>query len=861
MSAHFAGSIGSADRRRRRMAQESPVELSPAIKERSVRVPRKPESAAEEDAAPVARRRRLTLIPHAWWLINILAAANVLAWGFLIWTGTTNWSENANLQELANLKSGASVRYFSVLQLLLTAQLSLLIYWYRSMSRKDFMGRYRIWGWAGLFWAAVCLATATNTNFSDIRSLLTRMHLDAWRPDVTCWLLPLSIGVVAIYRVLRREVRQSRPSLIAWEISFALGIFAASLHLGLDSLIPKPARLAVTTAAGTLWQVSLVISCLIHARFVVHISNESPPRHPSRGTMAIRWANRRINRVGERILATQLPVRLKRKQENDQSVTATDPQSGSSAAKKRKSVAAKSGQDSSETSNDNSTENSSGGRTWKLLPSRASLAAFKVAVLSKFKRSGVADADGLTTQSSSSTSALSSVSRPDLNETVEAGGVPQKTRTWSLSPTKAFGRAKSALTSRFKRADHATNDDNAPATETPKSETSETPESSKRRIFPSGWSFSGIKSGLQSRLTKKERPSDPQATAATSSPVAKAAPVAKPAIDSGKPETPVGEKKSLWDRLKRNKQTETAAEAPVTKPIPPKPTPVADKAESSDTEKKSGWGWPKRNKQTETTSEAPAKAPAAKPAPPKPAPAAEKSDSSDAEKKSGWGWPKRNKQKETTAEAPAKAPAAKPAPSKPAPVAEKSDSSDTEKKSGWGWPKRNKQTETTAEVPAKPPATPATPQEKEPRKSLLPAGSSWMKSKSNEGESLRADPPVEPSQKVPTPHVAPANSPTKPLEPVKPVVQAVAQPVVQAAAPFMEYEVHEPAPIEDSHDDRGKRSKDKRAKQKNRSTQGEFGDSEESYGEDDEYGQGNSRNQGGRNKNKKQKKQRHDDYE
>lgn len=855
MSAHFAGSIGSADRRRRRMAQESQLELSPAIKERAVRAPRKSEATIEEETAPVGRRRRLTLIPHAWWLIGVLSFANILTWGCLIWTGTAQWSENAGLQELANLKSGATVRYFSVLQLLLTAQLSLLIYWYRSMSRKDFMGRYRIWGWAGLFWAAVCLATATDTSFSDVRSLLTRINLDAWRPDVTCWLLPLSIGVVAIYRVLRREVRQSRPSLIAWEISFALGILAASLHLGLDSFIPKSARFAVTTAVGTLWQVSLVISCLIHARFVVHISNESPPRQPSRGTIALRWANRKINRVGERILATQLPIRLKRRLIGEQNETAETPQPDSTGRKKKKTIAPTPTQ-ISEAANHDAAEGKTSNGTWKRLPSLAGVTAFKQAVLSKFKRTEVPDTDEASALSPSSAQASPSVSQPAVHTKTQNSTDPQEPRKWNILPTNALSQAKSALISRFKKSEQqATEDGEANKQTAPK--TTESGSSSadasekKRRLLPTGWSVGGIKSGLQARFAKKEQPADSQSKAKTSSPAAK-------------PEATDEAKKSLWDRMKRKKQAETTTDITAKAPVP-----AADKPDSTNAEKKSGWGWPKRNKQTETTAEATAQAPAPKPAAaPKPAPVAEKPDSPDAEKKSGWGWPKRNKQSETTAEATSKSPAPKPAATpKPAPVAEKPDSADAGKKSGWGWPKRNKQIETTAEATAKAPESkPAAPQEKEPRKSLFSAGSSWMKSKSSEGETLRADPPVESSKKVPTPHVAPANTPKNHPEPVKPVVQVAAQPAVQAVAqtavPEMDYEVAAAPPPDDSYDDRDKRSKDKRAKQKNRHSQDEFGAQDDNYGEDDDYG--NSRNQGGggRNKNKKQKKkQRYDEDE
>ncbi|SFJ37247.1 hypothetical protein [Planctomicrobium piriforme] len=300
MSAHFAGSAHVGGRRRRRLAQEAVAERVASPGGRAARASRDVDVPVVSETLPV--RRRASLVPRTWWLIGGLAALNLIVCAALLWLGISGWAEQRGLQELLDLNHGPALRYYSLVQLLIASQLSFLIYWHRSQSRKDFMGRYRVWGWAGVFWGVVCLARATGTQLDMVQALLARVQLDAWRPETVSWLLPLSVGYVALYRLLRRELRLSRPSLMTWEFTFGLGLIGASLVLGLDSLLPISVRSPLVIGIGMLWQAGVVATCLFQVRYVVHVTNEAAPRLPSRGTQLSRWLHHRFTLLGERVL-------------------------------------------------------------------------------------------------------------------------------------------------------------------------------------------------------------------------------------------------------------------------------------------------------------------------------------------------------------------------------------------------------------------------------------------------------------------------------------------------------------------------------------------------------------------------------
>lgn len=62
----------------------------------------------------------------------------------------------------------------------------------------------------------------------------------------------------------------------------AVGLLAGSLYLGAEVFVAESTREFVTVATTTLWQAFVGISLLVHARYVVHVSNEVHLRVPSR---------------------------------------------------------------------------------------------------------------------------------------------------------------------------------------------------------------------------------------------------------------------------------------------------------------------------------------------------------------------------------------------------------------------------------------------------------------------------------------------------------------------------------------------------------------------------------------------------
>ncbi|WP_437224478.1 hypothetical protein SH661x_003647 [Planctomicrobium sp. SH661] len=252
---------------------------------------------------------RETMIPGNWKIIISLGVLGFLAWAAIVWLSLASWSHDMGIAELVDLGQGAVPRYFSTVALLLIAQLNLLIYWHRSCSRKDFLGRYRIWGWAGLFWCVVCLANATQLHIPVLDYLNSHVQINCWRGHNLFWFLPLSIGMLSLYRLVGRDISGSKPSTIAWNIAFGLSLLVGSLHFGADLLLPSEARIGVTVAVTMLWQCTLAFFCLIHARYVTHVTNEVSGKRQSLRSRVSRRMTQRITLLGERILQAGQPLR------------------------------------------------------------------------------------------------------------------------------------------------------------------------------------------------------------------------------------------------------------------------------------------------------------------------------------------------------------------------------------------------------------------------------------------------------------------------------------------------------------------------------------------------------------------------
>jgi len=306
MAIRFAGSQELAQRRRRRLAQEAGGIPIASGTPRASRVTL--DAASDGSTGPPRpysgpRLPRETMIPSNWYVIAALGLLGFALWGTVIWLSQSTLADEYGIRPLVALDQGHIPRYFSTVALLLTAQLSLLIYWHRSRSRKDFLGRYRVWGWAGLFWCLVCLANATQFHVPLLAYLESRYAVNCWRGEHLFWFVPLATGLLALYRLIGRDVNPSRVSSYAWNLAFAIGMIVAGLHFGLELLLPSRCRRPTTVAVIMLWQYSLALFCLIHARYVTHVTNEAGGKRQTIRSRLSRKISSQTLQLGEGILS------------------------------------------------------------------------------------------------------------------------------------------------------------------------------------------------------------------------------------------------------------------------------------------------------------------------------------------------------------------------------------------------------------------------------------------------------------------------------------------------------------------------------------------------------------------------------
>lgn len=304
MTARFAGSHCLDDRRRRRLAQESNDEetaRSGGDGPGDGGAAEPGDSEVEPESTPMPDE---SLIPRSPWKIVLIS---LLLFGLgtgSLWLGHSEYSRLPGLEPILNLRDGRLPRFFGTLTLLLAAELSFVILWYRARSRKDFSGRYRLWGWAGCFWGIVCLSATTQVHLPLANILLHRWPVQCWRPETMFWLTPLAVGYLAVYHLLLLEMRHCRCSRILWMATFWWGLLAAGVQLGLEMFIPEATRMTVVTGITLLWQFLVSLTLLIHARFVVHVTNEAAPREPGWISRTCRllysWASVRAARMQAR---------------------------------------------------------------------------------------------------------------------------------------------------------------------------------------------------------------------------------------------------------------------------------------------------------------------------------------------------------------------------------------------------------------------------------------------------------------------------------------------------------------------------------------------------------------------------------
>jgi hypothetical protein len=280
MGAPFLGSGGARRRRRLLLAAEAfavaaPVSREPASRARSV-------GSETPERTRVVTRLNTLIRPQPWanWLV---IALGVGLWGATIFVGWSVDHSDSGLKQVLGLQSGRLAGLFGAACLLGATQLSLVTLWYRTRSRKDFQGRYRIWIWSSLIRATLFSAAISGWHFSGSAWLVQHLPGRLRPAAASAWLLGAMILVATATRLLSREMARARSTI--WLLRSAQLVAAAALVLHFEpSLAPSGLALELQSGLASLWPLLMASALLHNARYVIHVSNEVMPssRRPSR---------------------------------------------------------------------------------------------------------------------------------------------------------------------------------------------------------------------------------------------------------------------------------------------------------------------------------------------------------------------------------------------------------------------------------------------------------------------------------------------------------------------------------------------------------------------------------------------------
>ena len=228
------------------------------------------------------------MIPRSKWALSLLVGCGLLAWASVIGGGV--WLDVQQIdpwRDIFGLQSGRFLRFWNSTVLLTCSQLSFLILWRRSRSRKDFSGQYRVWVWVGAVCSIYCVATVTRFHERWSSALASGSNLVWVDAETVSWMVPATTLLLSAIHLMRRDMPLRSTSRQWVRVSRILAVMAG-LNLLMGSLVwPKAWALPISEALCSLWPTVFASSLLIHARFVTYVTNEATresiqPRQPSR---------------------------------------------------------------------------------------------------------------------------------------------------------------------------------------------------------------------------------------------------------------------------------------------------------------------------------------------------------------------------------------------------------------------------------------------------------------------------------------------------------------------------------------------------------------------------------------------------
>ena len=241
-----------------------------------------------------------SIIPRQMWALSLLVACGLLAWSSVIGVGV--WLDLQQIdpwRDIFGLQSGRLLRFFNSTVLLTCSQLSFLILWRRSRSRKDFSGRYRAWFWVGAVCSIFCVATVTRFHERWANSLAGGSNLVWLEAETVCWMVPATTLLLSAFHLMRRDM-PFRSASRQWVRVSRIVAAMAGLNMLVGSLVwPRPWVSPISEALCALWPTVFASSLLIHARFVTYVTNEASreslqPRQPGRWEVRVKAFARHV---------------------------------------------------------------------------------------------------------------------------------------------------------------------------------------------------------------------------------------------------------------------------------------------------------------------------------------------------------------------------------------------------------------------------------------------------------------------------------------------------------------------------------------------------------------------------------------
>ncbi len=241
----------------------------------------------QSSAAPVS-----SLLPRRTWVLVLLVLCGLMTWATVVGVGV--WLDIQQLdpwRDILGIRSGRLLRFYTTMALLTCAQLSYLILWRRSGSRKDFGGRYRVWFWVGAVCSIFCVASASRFHEVYASQLTTSMSMVWVDAGTVCWLVPATTMLLSAMHLMRRDMLDRSASRGWTQVSRALAVLTGFSLLFGSLLWPEEWVASINAALGALWPTVFASTLLIHARYVTYVTNEAAreQRQPSRTS---RWEAR-----------------------------------------------------------------------------------------------------------------------------------------------------------------------------------------------------------------------------------------------------------------------------------------------------------------------------------------------------------------------------------------------------------------------------------------------------------------------------------------------------------------------------------------------------------------------------------------